>query len=239
MMGMIQNRSMNCRLLAEEFEVDRATVMRDLAFLRDRLGVDVVWDAESNSYVVLDGGDFLPCMELGETDKFLLGFFAQVMAGLGETELGRAMQDSYRRLYSIFTGKALKADWGIPVSVDSKTVANLASQLRVFHLAQRALRSGGVLAVRPSGANGGEAVRVRPKSLSFVDGKWMLEGVEAEGGFPVRLDFSGMAHVDLAKSNRDFVKPSQAGAHPGFSGKGNYSCDGMDPDWHPPELKAA
>lgn len=231
---------MNCRLLAEEFEVDRATIMRDLAFLRDRLGVDMVWDAESNSYVVLDGGDFLPCMELGETDKFLLGFFAQVMDGLGETELGRQMQDSYRRLYSIFTGKSLKADWGIPVAVDSNTVSKFASQLRVFHLAQRALRSGESLAVRPVGSGGeGAPVHVRPTRLLFVDGRWVLEGVEAQGRVPVRFDFSSVARIDLAKSNGSFGKPFQESPHPDFGGKQNDSHGGMDPDWHPPELKAA
>ncbi|UOD50960.1 helix-turn-helix transcriptional regulator [Orrella daihaiensis] len=45
-----QRRSVTMRQLCEALEVSRATVCRDLDYLRDRLGVPVNWDSASRSY---------------------------------------------------------------------------------------------------------------------------------------------------------------------------------------------
>lgn len=43
-------RAVSAKQLQEEFEVSRATVMRDIQFLRDRLNAPIVYDAEREGY---------------------------------------------------------------------------------------------------------------------------------------------------------------------------------------------
>lgn len=49
-----QNRSVSMRLLCDTLEVSRATVCRDLDYLRDRMGVPVAWSSSQQGYI-LDG----------------------------------------------------------------------------------------------------------------------------------------------------------------------------------------
>lgn len=54
--------------ICEALEVSRATVCRDLDYLRDRLGVPVVWDSGRRGYV-LKGGGVNPTLVNGEPSK--------------------------------------------------------------------------------------------------------------------------------------------------------------------------
>ena len=51
-----KNRSVSMQLLCQTLEVSRATVCRDLEYLRDRLGVPVGWDASLRGYVLENAG---------------------------------------------------------------------------------------------------------------------------------------------------------------------------------------
>jgi len=65
MVAFLQNETrnggtVNCTDLQKEFEVDRATVLRDLRFIQDRLEMDVEWDPAAKSYIVNSNSEFLP-----------------------------------------------------------------------------------------------------------------------------------------------------------------------------------
>lgn len=204
-------KKLNAKQLGKELEVERATVFRDIELLRDmNMGVD--WDSVDQTYYLNGNQKFMPAMELTEMDKLALEFFTQVLGGLGESELGRKMQESGKRLVGIFTGKSLKSGGGMPVTVDSSTVEKSASQLKVFYLAQRAMRSGVLLEVQTLWNGVGEKKMIRPNGLYIEQGKWTLHGME--GSLAVHLDFSSILHVALV-----------TGA--------------TEPSWHPSELKAA
>lgn len=57
MVSLLQNASksgkkITCTSLQEEFEVDRATMLRDIRFICERLEVDLDWDAREGTYVI-------------------------------------------------------------------------------------------------------------------------------------------------------------------------------------------
>lgn len=204
-------KKMTTPRLCMELEVERATIHRDIELLRD-MGMGLEWDAADQTYYFDGNEKFMPAMELTEMDKLALEFFTQVLGGLGESELGRKMQESGKRLVGIFTGKQIKCGCGISVTVDSSTVEKSASQLKVFYLAQRAMRAGALLEVQTLGSGIGEKKMIRPTGLSIEQGKWTLHGME--GSSAVHLDFYSILHVALV-----------TGA--------------SEPSWHSSELKAA
>ncbi len=61
------NRAVPMRRLLEELEVSRATVKRDLAYLRDRLNAPVVWDRELRGYR-LQGEYSIPALYLNAAE---------------------------------------------------------------------------------------------------------------------------------------------------------------------------
>jgi hypothetical protein len=109
MVSLLQNASesgqkITCRTFEDEFGVDRATILRDIAFIRDRLEMDLEWDAREGTYVIEENSKFLPPMELKDKDYLLLSFFQQCLLAYESTELGQEMLASFERMFGIFTG---------------------------------------------------------------------------------------------------------------------------------------
>lgn len=211
--GHIHKKPVNATTIGQEFEVNRSTVMRDLAFLRNRLGVEFEWDAEENAYVLVGDIKYLPSMELNDMDRLVLEYISQSLRAMADTELGREMLIRFDGMVSIFTGKSPKADWGLRVEFQAKEGAEVAKELKVFHVAQRAMRAGVSLKVvckRDSMAES-ETLEVKPRSVGFSDGKWVLEGVLAGDLKPVRLSFGSVVHIELARE-KSLPTPGSAAA---------------------------
>lgn len=198
--GRIDGAPVNATTLGREFEVDRSTVMRDLSFLRDRLGVEFEWDAEENGYVLTGDVKSLPSMELNDLDKLVLEYIAQSLGALVETELGREMQKSFERLTTIFSGKSSKNNWGVQAVFDCGNKEKSASEVKIFHLVQRALRSGLQLKVACKKESLSEVIllEVNPMRVGFSGGKWVLDAVSVVDKSPVRLFFASVIHLELA-----------------------------------------
>ena len=211
--GHIHKKPVNATTIGQEFEVNRSTVMRDLAFLRNRLGVEFVWDAEENAYLLVGDINFLPSMELNDMDRLVLEYISQSLGALVDTELGREMQKSFEGLVSIFTGKPPKTDWGVQAKFPSKDCSETTMELKIFHMAQRAMRSEVSLKVcmKKDGMAESETLEVKPRSVVFADGKWVLDALAVGDWKPVRLAFGSVLHIELVKENaRTVVRPTDA-----------------------------
>jgi predicted DNA-binding transcriptional regulator YafY len=204
--GDIDRNPINCKKLGAILEVDRATVMRDIAFLRDRLGVEFEWDAEEKTYRLYGDTKYLPCMELNDIDKLVLEYLSQAMQAVGGSELGAAMEKSFQRLVSIFTGKYPKNGWEVSVNFPQKPGA---SELRVYHLSTRAIRSGKCIrVVCKTGLDGNStSVELNPAGLEFCDGRWVLKAVLAGSRESVRLALSEILQIDIAQEPALPVSP--------------------------------
>ncbi len=197
--GHIDGKPVNATTLGREFEVDRSTVMRDLSFLRDRFGVEFEWVAEENGYVLTGDVKSLPSMELNDLDKLVLEYIAQSLAALVDTELGREMQKSFERLATIFTGKSSKNNWGVHAVFECGDRLKSVSELKIFHLAQRALRSGLLLKVAWKKDSLSEAIllEVKPMRVEFSGGRWVLDAVSVSDNSPMRLFFETVIQIEL------------------------------------------
>jgi len=136
----VYGKKITCTSLQEEFEVDRATVLRDIRFISDRLEMDLCWDPREGTYVIDSNSRFLPPMELKEKDYLLLSFFQQCLLPYESTELGQELLESFERMFGIFTGSKNWDDW-------SKTVhfrfadkpPSTTKELRTFNILHRAI----------------------------------------------------------------------------------------------------
>lgn len=178
--------TVNCTDLQHEFEVDRATVMRDLNFIRDRLEMDVEWDPEAKSYIVNSNSQFLPPMELEDRDYLVLSFFQQCLAPFSGTELGRHMLDSFERMFGILTGTKNWNNWSNNVRfrfADKPPAGEAwaeAKELKVFNLLHRAIRDRRVVEFEyKSPANAApKAKAIEPHLMAMNNGRWHFYGTD-------------------------------------------------------------
>jgi len=82
-----QNRSVTMQQMCESLEVSRATVCRDLDYLRDRLGLPVLWDASVRGYVLENadqpgGSQELPGFWFSEREIYGLLSMIEIMSQL-------------------------------------------------------------------------------------------------------------------------------------------------------------
>lgn len=202
--GRIHGEPVNCKTLGAILEVDRATVMRDIAFLRDRMGVEFEWDAEDNSYRLYGDTKFLPSMELNEIDMLVLEFMSQSINTLKENELGMAMQKSFQRLCGIFTGRYPKNGWKVPADFTKKAGA---SELRIYHIATRAIRGGKKIKITCHGSaqSAGTPLEVSPLGIEFDGVQWVLKAVSAISHESLCLKFDDIAQIDISHEQVAFM----------------------------------
>ncbi|MFM8365597.1 MAG: helix-turn-helix transcriptional regulator [Verrucomicrobiota bacterium] len=178
--------TVNCTDLQNEFEVDRATVMRDLNFIRDRLEMDVEWDAAAKSYIVNSNSQFLPPLELEDRDYLVLSFFQQCLAPFAATDLGKHMLASFERMFGILTGTKNWNNWtnNVLFRFADKPPAGAegseARELKLFNLLHRAIRDRRVVEfLYKSPANAApKAKSIEPHLMAMNHGRWYFYGTD-------------------------------------------------------------
>jgi proteasome accessory factor B len=181
--GNIDGEKLNASTLTKNLEVDRSTVMRDLVFLRDRLGVEFEWNASTNSYILTGDCNNFPCMELRDIDRLLFEFIENALGEVANTGLGSELQKSFRRLTSIFTGKTPKKGWGINISFAPKNPESI-SEFKIFNIVMGAIESKRYLQLALEESEFGEdnSYVVKPNGIEFKSGHWFLNCLLVDSG---------------------------------------------------------
>jgi predicted DNA-binding transcriptional regulator YafY len=101
-----QRRAISFDDLQRELEVSRATLHRDLQFLRDRLGAPIVFDRERQGYCFVDGDEAgrhqLPGLWFSEPELYSLLLARQLLASIdAEAMFGRHLQPLLGRIEQI------------------------------------------------------------------------------------------------------------------------------------------
>jgi len=73
-----ENRPTTAGMLAATWEISRSTAMRDIQYMRDRLGVPMEWVASKGTYVLTGPYDALPLVVLGRRDALTLALAGRV-----------------------------------------------------------------------------------------------------------------------------------------------------------------
>ena len=196
--GNIEGEPVNCTNLTHVLEVNRATVMRDLNFLRDTLRVEFEWCSSEKEYILTGDYKSFPCMEINDVDRLLFEYIERTLLGVGDTELGSAMQFRFKRLMGIFTGKNPKTS--VQASFAGKGAV---SELKVYNLTQRAIEAKDTLKVtcKLSGSAETSAKWLKPEKILFEASQWWLEAVEVETKDVYQIPFESVVQIEVIKAN--------------------------------------
>ena len=163
--------------LQQEYEVDRATINRDLEFIRDELNVDLEWDPKEGTYNISHEQEYVPAMELSEKDYLLLEFIQQCLAQYSSTELGKEMLETYQRLFGIFTGKKTSNTCSETVvfHLNQKPTAQ-ALEIRSFNIFHRAITKSQTVTFKYNCPNSPQPKQklVEPHLMLMNEGLWYL-----------------------------------------------------------------
>ena len=188
MVSMIQNANqagskITCGNLEAEFEVDRATVLRDIAFIRDSLEMGLAWDPREGTYVCEENSKYLPPMELLDKDYLLLSFFQQCLVPYESTEMGQEMLRSFERMFGIFTGSKNWSTWSSTVHFRfADKPPTTTKELKLFNILHRAIKEKKVVEfIYKSPLNpAAKSKSIEPHLMVMHRGRWYLYGSDTK-----------------------------------------------------------
>ena len=168
-------RATPLELFMENTSASRATVIRDLTYMKDRLRAPIVWDRELRGYR-LDGPFSLPAVYLSEAEIHALLVLNQLVARIQPSFLDEHLEP-LRKLLQKLMGPASAGDADLERRIRILQVASRPVSSRHFQIVCRALLGRGRVRIRYySRARDQETDRVvSPQRLVHYRDNWYLD----------------------------------------------------------------
>jgi proteasome accessory factor B len=166
----------NATALAAELEVSTKTVQRDLDFMRDRMGLPLVFDHGLNGYRYTEPVDAFPTLQITEGELFALLVAEKALQQYRGTNFEKPLLSAFKKMASSLpdTVSLNLSDWD--QSISFRTSAEPILNLEIFDsLAQATARHRQlVLTYRKPGSRGTEERVIDPYHLANINGEWFL-----------------------------------------------------------------
>jgi predicted DNA-binding transcriptional regulator YafY len=168
----------NARILAEELEVSRRTILRDLAFLRERLGAPLAYDGVRRGYYYRDPSFRLPEMALTEGELVAIFLAERVLRQYRGTPYASELDRAFRKLAAALP-EVVTIDLGeLGRACSFRTTAGTEVEPAAFAALDAAIRGRRRLRLSYWTASRDEESEreVDPYHLACVDGQWYVIG---------------------------------------------------------------
>jgi len=174
---LIQERHFpNASTFMRELEVDRRTILRDLDYLRERMGLPIEYDASERGYYLSGPIKNMPLLEMCESDLLWLFVGQHLLQQAGNDELANQVRASFQRVSNLF-GSTISVRWDQLATVLSAKTSGLgAAELQTFRAISEGLSRHLEVCFeyRKSAKAAVEQRQVQPLHSAFVNGQWYL-----------------------------------------------------------------
>ncbi len=168
----------NCTRLAATLEVSRKTIVRDIAFMRDRLELPIEFDSRINAYRYTHPVNAFPTVHVTEGELMALLVAQRALQQYRGTPFHRQLELSFEKLTAGLRDRISFSPADELSAVSFKNIGLGRTDLTVFNAL-----SGAVLRMREVGFDyrkpgdaGGTRRRVRPYHLANRENLWYLVG---------------------------------------------------------------
>ena len=203
---LIQDRRYpNASTFVEELEVDRRTILRDLDYLRDRMGIPIEYDSKQRGYFLSGPVENMPLLEMQESDLLWLFVGQHLLQQAATDELANQVRESFQRISALF-GSKISVRWDQLSAVLSSKVSGLgAAELRTFRAISEGLsRCREIRFDYQKTANAPfERRQVRPVHSAFVNSQWYLFAKDVVKNATRTFVFSRMSKVTVTGKSFD------------------------------------
>ena len=172
----------NCTKLAESLEVSRKTVVRDIAFMRDRLELPIEFDSRINAYRYTHPVSAFPTVQVSEGELLALLVARKALEQYRGTPFHRQLEASFEKLTGGLKDRISFSPADELQSVSFKNVGLGKADMVVFNALSRAtLRQHEVeFDYRKPGEAKAARRRVQPYHLAHRENLWYLVGHDSE-----------------------------------------------------------
>ncbi|WP_367871623.1 helix-turn-helix transcriptional regulator [Luteolibacter sp. Populi] len=174
----------NCSTLARQFEVTSKTIMRDIEFMRDSLGVEIEYDAVRHGWYASGTMPEIPGFTVGAEELAALFLTRTALDAIRGTALESTMRQVFSKIVASVEG-TVHLEWSeMEEAFTRKMPAMHARDVKLFgELADAVLQRREIhFHYRKLDADKAAPRSVRPYHLGEVDGGWYLIGHDLDRG---------------------------------------------------------
>jgi predicted DNA-binding transcriptional regulator YafY len=198
----------NCTKLAAKLEVSRKTILRDIAFMRDRLDLPIEFDGGIQAYRYTHPVNAFPTVQVTEGELLALLVARRALEQYQGTPFHRQLELAFEKLTSGLKDKISFSPADELRAVSFKNVGLGKTDLAAFNaLSSAVLRQVEVeFEYRKPGENRGQLRHVQPYHLSHRENLWYLIGMDLERGALRTFALPRMRSVRL--TDKTFSRPA-------------------------------
>lgn len=220
----------NCATLAAKLEVSRKTVMRDIAFMRDRLELPIEYDAPIQAYRYTYPVNAFPTVQVTEGELMALLVAQRALEQYAGTPFHHQLEVAFEKLTGALKDRISFSPADELRAVSFKNVGVGKTDLTVFKaLSAAVLKSQEIsFSYRKPGEKSGTTRTVEPYHLTSRENLWYLIGRDVAAGPVKTFALPRIREVDTSKTT--FVRPADfsperffAGALGVMGGTGDYA----------------
>lgn len=203
-----QGTDVNCTTLAETLEVSRKTVVRDIAFMRDRLELPIEFKARLNAYRYTRPVSAFPTVQVSEGELLALLVARKALEQYRGTPFHRQLEASFEKLTGGLKEKISFSPAAELQSVSFKNVGLGKADIVVFNaLSGATLRQNEIeFEYRKPGELKSARRRVQPYHMAHRENLWYVVGFDTERAALRTFALPRITHPRVLKSR--FVRPA-------------------------------
>lgn len=197
----------NCTKLAGTLEVSRKTIVRDIAFMRDRLELPIEFDARINAYRYTQTVSAFPTVQVSEGELLALLVARKALEQYRGTPFHRQLEASFEKLTGALKDRISFSPADELQSVSFKNVGLGKADMAVFNILSSATLRQHEVAFdyrKPGDARAAHRI-VQPYHLAHRENLWYLVGFDRERGALRTFALPRIAHP--TRLNTKFVRP--------------------------------
>jgi proteasome accessory factor B len=200
-----ENQFPNCQTLAKKLEVADKTIQRDIACMRDQLGLPIAYDAQEHGYHFTEEVHDFPTVQVTHGELLALMVAQKAIEQYRGTPYHQQLETAFAKLLApldSMTGYAPS-----PGAVSFKVAAPAVHELDVFDLLSHAISDQLEISFhyRKPGAARSAKRKVEPLHLTHREGRWYLIGHDLDREGMRTFALGRIADVQL--STRWFERP--------------------------------
>ena len=180
--GLRRGTLINCTRLVRDLEVSRKTIVRDIAFMRDRLDLPIEFDAQINAYRYTHPVNSFPAVQVTEGELMALLVARRAVEQYKGTPFHRQLEIAFDKLTGGLKDRISFSPADELSSVSFKNVGLGKADLTVFNALSAAVLKQHEVSFdyRKPGDHRRTQRRVQPYHLSHRQNLWYLVGHDVE-----------------------------------------------------------
>jgi proteasome accessory factor B len=195
-----QNKFPNCQTLAAALEVSDKTILRDIACMRDQLGLPIAYDAQEHGYHFTEEVHEFPTVQVTQGELLALMVAQKAIEQYRGTPYHHQLETAFAKLLAPLDNMSGYAP--SPGAVSFKVAAPAVHELDVFDLLSHAISDQLEITFlyRKPGDKKSAKRQVQPLHLTHREGRWYLVGHDLEREAMRTYALGRIADVKLSTS---------------------------------------